>query len=335
MIKAKRLLALCLCILLAGGMIPAARAEMVTVGIALTGLIPAGDGTFRSVTPEGEFRVFQNGEEVGTIAAGLQTITLNSRERIRIEPVPQSFAPEWDLSSAYLSPSLSSDGFQMIPVSVTCRENQAVTPTPEPIPEETPVPEEPAGNEPEIPAEETPAPETAAPETEVQAPVQPVSAELPTLPPYTGSPVTPEPALPGLPEGGATGSLKVQVFFDKNGNGNQGDYEYGIQDITIYLLNEAEEPLTSAVTDENGFAVFENVPAGSYRTRTNLPAKWYFTPFGKENSLIWNAYSLSPAGRRSRASASTTTPLPRAGSAGLRTTKWTACTRKGKQRSAA
>ncbi len=296
MIKAKRFLALALCFLLAGGLIPAARAEMVTVGIALTGLIPGGDGTVQSVTPEGEFRFFQNGEEVGTIAAGLQTITLNSRERIRIEPVPQSFAPEWDLSSAYFSPKLSSDGFQMIPVSITRRENRADTPTPEPAPEETPVPEETAGSEPEIPAAETPTPEMPAPENDVQVNAQPVSAELPTLPPYTGSPVTPEPALPGLPEGGETGSLKVQVFFDKNGNGNQGDYEYGIQDITIYLLNEEEEALTASVTDENGFAVFENVPAGRYRTRTNLPAKWYFTPFGKENSLIWNAYSLSPAG---------------------------------------
>ena len=67
------------------------------------------------------------------------------------------------------------------------------------------------------------------------------------------------PVLPGLPDGGATGSLKVQVFFDKNGNGNQGDYEYGMSDLTIYLLSEDEEALTAAVTDGDGFALFENV----------------------------------------------------------------------------
>ena len=46
MSKAKRFLALVLCILLAGGL-TAAHAEMVTVGISLTGLIPAADGSFR------------------------------------------------------------------------------------------------------------------------------------------------------------------------------------------------------------------------------------------------------------------------------------------------
>ena len=291
MIKAKRFLALALCFLLAGGLIPAARAEMVTVGIALTGLIPGGDGTVQSVTPEGEFRFFQNGEEVGTIAAGLQTITLNSRERIRIEPLPQSFAPEWDLSSAYLSPELSGDGMQIIPVTITLRDEQKETPTPEPVPEITPEPEETDETEPDIPAEETP-----VPEIEIQVPEQQGTAAVPTLPPYTGTSVTPEPALPGLPAAGSAGSLKVQVFFDKNGNGNQGDYEYGISDLTIYLLSEDEEALTAAVTDDDGFALFENVPEGNYRTRITLPEKWYFTPYGGENSLILNAYNLTPAG---------------------------------------
>ena len=300
MSKAKRFLALVLCVLLAGGM-TAAHAEMVTVGITLTGLIPNGDGTFRSVTPEGEFRIFQNGEEAGVIAAGRQTLTLNNRERIRIVPVPQSFAPEWDLSTAYLSPELTGEGLQLIPVTVTARSVQAETPSPEPVPTEVPEAETPAENEPEATDETEPEPEAEAtpePEPEAQAPVQQATVVMPTLPPYTGSPVTPEPVLPGLPEGG-TGSLKVQVFFDKNGNGNQGDYEYGIQDQTIFLLNEAEEPLAAAVTDGDGFAVFENIPEGRYRTRTNLPEDWYFTPFGGENSLILNAYNLSPAGSQS------------------------------------
>ena len=292
MSKAKRFLALVLCILLAGGL-TAAHAEMVTVGISLTGLIPAADGSFRTVTPEGEFRIFQNGEEVGVIAAGRETLTLNSRDRIRIEPLPQSFAPEWDLSSAYLSPELSGDGMQMIPVTITVRDEQKETPTPEPVPEATPEPEETDETEPEIPAEETPVPEI---EIEVQAPEQQGTVEMPTLPPYTGVSVTPEPALPGLPDGGATGSLKVQVFFDKNGNGNQGDYEYGMSDLTIYLLSEDEEALTAAVTDGDGFALFENVPEGNYRTRITLPENWYFTPFGGENSLIRNAYNITPAG---------------------------------------
>ena len=179
--KAARFLALVLCILLLGGMTEA-HAEMVTVGITLTGLIPDGNGSFRSVTPEGEFRVFQNGEEAGVIAAGRDTLTLNSRERIRIEPVPQSFAPEWDLSTAYIAPVLTGESVQLIPVSVTAREVIAETPTPEPetVPTETPVPETNAAEpETDAPVPETPAEATPVPETEaVQAPVQQASAEL-------------------------------------------------------------------------------------------------------------------------------------------------------------
>ena len=295
MSKAKRLLALVLCVLLAGGL-TAAHAEMVTIGIALTGLIPAEDGSFRSVTPEGEFRIYQNGEEVGVIAAGRQTLTVNSRERIRIEPLPQSFAPEWDLSSAYLTPELTGDGVQIIPVTIRARSGETETQTAEPIPVETPAPEISVESVTEIPAEITPEPspeETSVTVIEVQAPGH---QDNPTLPPYDGVSVTPEPDLPGLPEAERKGSLKVQIFFDKNGNGNQGDYEYGIENITVYLLDEAENVLTAAVTDADGFALFENVPEGRYRTRTNLPGKWYFTPYGGENSLILNAYDLTPAG---------------------------------------
>ena len=115
--RALRFLTLALCILLAYGL-TAAYADMVTMGITLTGVIPASDGSVRTVVPEGEFRVWQNGEEVGVIKAGRGTLTLNSRERIRIEPVPQSFAPEWDLSTAYLTPDLSGSGSMMIPVTL-------------------------------------------------------------------------------------------------------------------------------------------------------------------------------------------------------------------------
>ena len=297
MSKAMRFGALVLCILLLGGM-TAAYAEMVTVGITLTGLIPDGNGSTRSVVPEGEFRVFQNGEEAGVIAAGRDTLTLNSRERIRIEPVPQSFAPEWDLSTAYITPKLTGESIQLIPVTITAREAAAAatpTPEPEPVPTETKMPEtDVPGTETDVNVTETPAQETPVPDIEIQ-PAQQPAAELPTLPPYTGTSATQEPVPAGFSAAG-TGSLRIQVFFDKNGSGNQGDYEYGIANLTIYLLNEAEEVLAAAVTDTDGFAVFENVPAGRYRTRTNLPEGWYFTPYGGENKLTLNAYDITPAG---------------------------------------
>ena len=82
--KTMRLFILVLCILLSGAI--AAHAEMVTVGISLTGVLPAEDGSVRTVRPEGKFRVYQNGEEVGVIEAGRGTVTLDTTGRIRIEP---------------------------------------------------------------------------------------------------------------------------------------------------------------------------------------------------------------------------------------------------------
>lgn len=131
--RALRFLTLVLCILLVYGL-TAAYADMVTMGITLTGVIPASDGSVRTVVPEGEFRVWQNGEEVGVIKAGRGTLTLNSREKIRIEPVPQSFAPEWDLSTAYVTPKLSTDSAQIIEITITSREATIITPAPTPCP---------------------------------------------------------------------------------------------------------------------------------------------------------------------------------------------------------
>ena len=290
--KAMRFLSLALGVLLLCALTCAAQAELVTAGILLTGMVPEADGSFRSVTVEGDFRVYQDGVEVGIISAGRDTLMLNNTARIRIEPVPQSFSPEWDLSSASLTPDLSGAGTVMIPVTVTRKEKTEETPAPTEAPTAEPAPET------EAPAaEETPAPEIVAvlvtPEPAVpEEPAESVSAPTPTLPPYTGNAgVTPEPVLSGLPEASAAGELQVQVFYDKNENGNQGNYEYGVKDITVYLLDENETPLTSAVTDADGFALFTGVPEGRYRTRICLPDEWYFTAYGGENSLILSAYS--------------------------------------------
>ena len=129
------ILGLCALLILWG---TAAQAEMVTVGITLTGILPADDGTFRTVTAEGSFRVYQNGQEIGTIEAGRNTLTASSTERIRIEPIPQTFAPEWDLSTAYQHITLSGGGAQMIPVTVALKTEATETPVPETVPRKSP-----------------------------------------------------------------------------------------------------------------------------------------------------------------------------------------------------
>ena len=293
--KAARYISLLLCVLLLSTLVTA-RAELVTIGITLTGLVPQEDGSFRNTVPEGDFRVYQNGQEIGVITAGGETLAVNNRDRVRIEPLPETFAPEWDLSTAYLAPDVSGSGTVIIPVTIYARD-------PEPIPAATEAPAAQPGTE--IPVEtagetqenpETPAPtEVPAAQTATNGPIQ-----TPTLPPYTepAAETTPEPALPGLPEGAGAGTLRVQVFTDKNCNGEQGSLEDGIKGITVYLLNEAEEALTSAVTGADGMAVFTGVPAGKYRTRITLPEEYYFTQYGGENSLIRNAYGLINKGEQ-------------------------------------
>ncbi|MBR0267292.1 MAG: hypothetical protein IJQ71_07605 [Clostridia bacterium] len=286
MSKAKRFLLLILCVAVMG-LWTTAHADMVTVGIYLTGMVPAEDGSWNSVATDGDFRIYQNGQEVGTIAAGRETLTLNSMDRIRIEPVPQSFAPGWDLSTASLTADLSGAGTQMIPLTVYQRKAQAVTPEPA---VETPAPEA-ATEEPEIIAEVTPEAIPEEDEPIIEAPVQTGPIQTPTLPPYTAAEVTPEP-IPASVQGTGTGNIRVQVFFDKNANGAQTSTsaEGGVGEITVYLLNEAGEMLTSAVTGADGMVVFSDLPDGNYRTKMYLPEGWYFTPFGGENSIALNAY---------------------------------------------
>ena len=170
MSKAMRFLALILCVLLTGVLVPA-QAEMTMIGILLTGQIPAEDGSVRTVTPEGSFRIWQNGNEIGVIAAGRETLMLNSTDRIRIEPVPQSFTPEWDLSTAAVTTEISDSGVQWIPVTVTLKgEPQTAaetvpteTPEPEAVPEGNPA----AGTEDATEPETTPEP-TAEPEIVIE-----------------------------------------------------------------------------------------------------------------------------------------------------------------------
>ena len=282
MSKARRFLILILCVALLG-IWTGADADMVTVGILLTGVVPAEDGSTQTVALDGDFRVYQNGQETGTIAAGRETLTLNSMDRIRIEPVPQSFAPGWDLSTAYLTPELTGTGTQIISVKVTRKKDQTGTPEPTAQPEGT------DGTETtEIP-EETPESDGT-----VQAPAQSGPIQTPTLPPYTPTIVTTPEPIPAGVQGSGTGALRVQVFHDKNANGSQisTSAEGGVKDMTVWLLSETEEVLASAVTGTDGMAVFENLPDGDYRTRLVLPDNWYFTPFSGENDLTRNAYGM-------------------------------------------
>ena len=152
MTKASRCIALILILVLLCGLIPTACADVATLGIYFCGRKPRGRrNTETIVRLEGRFRVTQNGEEIGTINAGKDTLTLNSTERIRIEPLPESIAPEWDLSNVAREVFPEAGGTTIVSIVVEPLKADASIPTPEPTPEPTAEPTP----VPEIPTEET------------------------------------------------------------------------------------------------------------------------------------------------------------------------------------
>ena len=299
--KMKLILSMMLCAALLCG-IPAAGAELVRTGITVTGVIQSEDGSTRQTTVEGSFRVFVNGQETAIVKAGQDTLTLNTEDRIRLEPIPQSFLPEWDLSTAYVTADSAAVASGTLQVTVYRRDTSKPTEVPPPtgtpvIPAETEgIPEIPT---PEAMPSETPA-ATPVPPEETEGPSMPAGPEAvvtPTLAPYVPEDsTTPEPVLKGLEDSGETGSLRVQVFNDKNGNGVQGNFESGIRNIAVYLLDAREEALLCVTTDAQGMAVFTDVPAGEYRTRVILPEDYYFTKAAGENDLARSAFGPCAGG---------------------------------------
>jgi uncharacterized repeat protein (TIGR01451 family)/LPXTG-motif cell wall-anchored protein len=63
----------------------------------------------------------------------------------------------------------------------------------------------------------------------------------------------------------ATFAVGNQVFLDVNGNGVRDSLEPGIGGVTLHLLSTSGAVLATTETDSNGFYVFDDLPAGSYR----------------------------------------------------------------------
>ena len=288
MTRANRWITLILAVLLLCAAAPAARADVVTLGVSFLGSVTAEDGTAQTVELEGRFRVTQNGEEAGIITAGKTTVTLNSTERIRLEPLPESIAPEWDLSGIAREINPEAGGTMTVSIvaeplkteTVTATPEPAVEPAaePEPSPEAPETPDEPEITEPEPDTE----PEQAEDEEEVYAASGPVVT--PTMPPYDLSMLapTPEPVWKTLPEG--SGSARVFAYYDHNNNGLPGEEESGVAGVTVCLFTDGEEAVASLKTGNDGFAVFENLPEGTYRIKAILPDGWKFnkTASGEE-----------------------------------------------------
>ena len=302
MLKAIRCIALVLVCALVCGMIPAACAEVVTLGIVFSGRRTTESGAQETVRLDGRFRVMQNGEEIGVIQAGKETLTLNSTERIRIDPMPESIAPEWDLSTAVRDVVPEAGSTVTVSIVVEPLKEDASAPTP--VPTAEPAADLPEEDRPAAPAV-TPEPTnpytaaTAAPDANTGAAVTeyrsgPVAT--PTLPPFDESLVapSPEPEWITLPEG--TGKVQVLAFMDANHNGIGDENDRPYSGVTVCLLTGDEQAVTAARTGDSGYAVFENLPAGQYRIKAILPDGIAFDKKGPDGVPFASLFGFTTLG---------------------------------------
>ena len=278
MIKTNRCIALILVLALLCGIVTTACADVVTVGIYFCGRRIAEDGSEVYVRLEGKFRVMQNGEEAGTINAGKETLTLNGTGKIRIEPMAETIAPEWDLSTATAEFTPEAGGTMTVPiVAELLKEGASAARNTVPVPDE-PDDEDNDGDLPELEEAGTWEDEDDEAYEPVMSASGPVST--PTLPPYDLSSIMPtqEPLWTVL--SGGSGKVRVFAFYDKNSNGLAEDGENGVANVKICLLTENEEAVAAVGTGSDGIALFENLPAGNYRIKAILPQGWEFEKKG-------------------------------------------------------
>ena len=278
MTKANRGIALFLVLALLCGMMTTAVADVVTIGIYFCGIKTAEDGSKMTVRLNGRFRVMQNGEDAGIIEAGKTTLTLSGTERIRIEPLPESVEPGWDLSSVAREVTPEAGGTMTVSIVVEPIKTDASGKTETSAVISTPVPEEqtegPAG------ATDTPDVETGtvADDEDEEAPSQASGGPVvtPTMPPYDLSAIapTPEPEWKALPAG--SGSVRVYAFYDQNNHGLVSEGEIAVSKVTVCLLTEDNEAVAALTTGKNGIALFQGLPDGLYRIKAILPNGWAF-----------------------------------------------------------
>lgn len=302
MTKTGRCVALLLILTLLCGLITTAEADVVTLGIYFCGKRITDDGTEKIVRLDGRFRVMQNGEEAGTIEAGKTTLTLPGTDRIRIEPLPESIAPEWDLSSVAREVFPEAGGTVTIPIVVELLRTDASKPTE--VPTATPEPDvtgnaggEQADTEKPVEVEPETGEETGESKTDDETAVVAIGPVVtPTMPPYDLSSIlpTPEPEWKVLPSG--TGSVRAYAYYDQNNNGLVSEGEISISNVTVCLMTEEDEAVAAVTTGKNGIALFENLPEGKYKIKVILPDGWAFHKKGTKDEPYASVFSGSNEG---------------------------------------
>ena len=284
MIKANRCIALILVLALLCGMTITASADVATLGIYFCGRRTAEDGSEVIVKLQGRFRVMQNGEEIGTINAGKDTLTLNSTDKVRIVPMAETISPEWDLNTATAEVVPEAGGTLTVSiVAELLKDGTAAAPAASSdmieLPKDEPDDDD-AGYSGEPDDEDDDGLDDDEDYDDDPAPVYSGAMVTPTLPPYDLSPIIPTPEPAWQPVETGSGSVRVFAFYDRNSNGLVNEEETAVENVIVCLLTENGDAITSLTTDKEGVALFANLPDGKYRIKAILPRGWAFNKKG-------------------------------------------------------
>ncbi|MBE5789550.1 MAG: hypothetical protein E7325_07870 [Clostridiales bacterium] len=319
-------LLLALALLLPAGVLFPAAAETVSLRVTLAG-IRTQDGLQVRVPLTGSFRLWQNGREAGSLQAGGSPALLSGTDPIRLEPMPETFTPGWDLTPAYCTlrdlkagentveillqegtTALPGAAGDSVPADGTDSADEA-----DPADEANPADE--AGITDETGAAADPEPDSVpadnsvttdsvtadsvftdnstanSADTETADASDVSAAPVPAAEP--AAPLGPDPALPPLPSDPSGGTVRVNVFLDKNGNGEQGNYEDGVPSVPVALEREDGSAAALTETGTDGQAVFTSVPAGSYRIHVWAPENRTFSKKGKTTLPTSNCMAVT------------------------------------------
>ena len=278
--QGKRLIACVLVIILICGIMTVSSAEPATLGVYLSGVRTAKDGTKTTVRLDGKFRVLQNGREAGIIDAGKTTVTLPEAERVRIIPLPESISAEWDLSTAYCEVIPEAGGTMTVPVIV-----YPLADKPEPTEEPSSTDLKESGTETAEDGTETSDEgellfETPVPDEETEENQEPVSVieagPTPTLPPVDPALLqpTPEPNLSSLHVSG-------QCWFDETADGLFKDGEPTLAGIKIEMDGVKNGLHYETVSGADGKWCIDEIEPAFYNLTVTAPDGMMFAKVSK------------------------------------------------------
>lgn len=283
MFRTRRILLGLAALLLLCALIPAACAEVSTLGVYLTGVRTAEDGSTVTERLEGSFRVLQNGVDIGTVDAGKTTVTLTDTERVRLVPLPYSISPEWDLSSAYVEVNAEPGTNVVVPVTVTLFDPGAAKAAEETfaVPAAETAPAAATGNsgETEI-AAALPAATIKTQVSAVQATFAPVIPDpTPTLPPVDLTALSsPQPDLTSL-------YISGTCWFDEKADGLYDHDEPTLPGVHIELDGIKNGMHYETVSGANGYWCIDGIQPAAYELTVTAPQGMMFARVSNHNGV--------------------------------------------------